>query len=273
LLVGGFVGGAVDAAEHLGFLPAGTSPYGREPAHEAARPAALPMPRTEVDVQPFTAVRFARGERWLRAEAVAQFTLAGFDSETAQPVDRRVAHVAADPASNRVFAITAHDFGTVAPATGEFEEIVVDPSLAFSWPRGIARDPVSGRIVVLTSHVFSRLYRFDPEAGDWERLPTELRDLPLVGLAWWPEHESFYALEIQRNEAIAPRIHRFDRQGAHLGSVPLDPPVPLGSSSPPSDGCQLVASSGGLVVMLPPDSRRGPFLIDPESGRVAIPRH
>ncbi len=106
----------------------------------------------------------------------------------------------------------------------------------------------------------------------WERLPTELRDLPLVGLAWWPAHGSFYALEIQRSESIAPSIHRFDREGAHRGSVPLGPPIPLPRSSSPSDGFQLVASSGGLVVMLPPGARRGPFLIDPDSGRVAIHR-
>lgn len=228
-------------------------------------------------VSPFRALHSA-GRPMSRSASVAEFTLAGPVLASARDVSDRVRHIAAGP--DGLFALTDHDFGAISPVTGRLVKIALDPNLeeGFSWPRGLAFDGTAQKLVILTSHGHARFYRYDPRTAAWELLPAEPRTEPLRGLAWLPETDLLYSLELPVRAEQLDRIQRFNRQGANLGALPLAPPIPL----PPNldSGFQLRASSGYLVLIVPPASRRdidtpvdGPriFAIDPETGAVLAP--
>jgi hypothetical protein len=178
--------------------------------------------------------------------------------------------------------LTSHDFGTITPSTGRFTKVEVDSSLGgFSWPKGIAIDTKTQHVIIMTSHVHNRFYTFDPRTSGWRRLPSEIRDLPLVGLTYLPADDCLYALERRAGQSALEKIHRFNVSGASLGSVELDPATPLGRTAPGS--FQLHGISDKLVVLLPPfadeddgapnlDSGSNRILVvDPVSGAVAEP--
>lgn len=101
------------------------------------QPATIPTDT----VGTFHAVYFTYGDFGPATAALARFTLAVPDYRTARDVDRAIRHVAYDGENGRYFALTAHEFGTIAPSTGRFTKVEVDPSLGdFSWPKGIAFD-------------------------------------------------------------------------------------------------------------------------------------
>jgi hypothetical protein len=232
-------------------------------------------------VESFQAVLYTPGSHGPAAASVAAFTLAGPDSSTARSTDQDVRHIAFDAEDERCFALTRHGFGTVTPSSGRFTKIEVDPSLAeFSWPKGIAYDSARGRVVIMTSHVYTRFFSYEPRTSDWQELPVELRDMPLVALAYAQEDDTLYALE-RRSRALAlETIHRFNAQGAAVGTVTLQPPIPVTEGH--DERYQLACSSGRIVLLLPPyEDKTQPevaaigrvggvriFVVEPESGRV-----
>jgi hypothetical protein len=228
-------------------------------------------------VAPFHALLVSRTGPHSATTALAEFTLAGPVIRTARDVRGGVRHVAHDARRGRTFALTRHAFGALSPASGEFIEIAVDPGLDFSWPKGLAFDPRTGLAVVVTSHVFTRFYTYDPDTSAWERLPSEIRDLPVAGLAYLPDDEVFYALDARRSGAELGALQRFNRAGALLGRLALSPVIPIAAGD--AENAQLHASSGKLVLMLPAlapsDGADAPdriFLIDPAAGTVAAHR-
>ncbi len=265
----GLAGAGLEAAERAGLLPqsagAHTADAGRAAPSSVAHARPV-FPVAEHDVEPVTALRLSGPPR-LHAEALAAFTLAGERMGSALLADSRLRHVAAAP-SGRVFALTRHDVGWLSAEAGGLVELPVDADLDFSWPSGIAVSP-SGQVLVLTSHVYTRLYRGTPDASGgatWERLPAELRDVPMVGLAWWPGDEALHALGVGRSDRVVETLHRFSAEGEWLGTTALDPPIPAPDDG---EGLQLAATGAGLLVLLPPGVGPRAFLVDPATGRVA----
>lgn len=245
-----------------------------EQAEAHVRALAFAPSRVEDDaVAPFTAIHFARTGRHSESTALAEFTLAGPIPSTARDVRGGVRQVAHDAETGRTFALTRHDFGALSPRTGEFITIAVDPSLDFSWPKGVAWDPQTQTAVVMTSHVHTEFFRYAPAVSSWEKLPSSLRDLPVTGLAYVPEQDLFYALGQPRDESELTELQRFNLAGAHLGRLVLSPPIPLAAAADAERG-QIQSSSGKLVLVLPAyaiDDPAAPdriFMVDPTSGRV-----
>ena len=199
------------------------------------------------------------------SRTLAEFTLSGPVAAGARDLDARVRHVTHDSIDDRVFAISDHKFGSVSATSGRFAEIEVDPALErLSWPHGIAFDPQEHRVYVMSSHVFTRFYRYDPRRSEWERLPGELRDLGLLGLALDPDARLLYAVA-EPEDGVVTRLERFNLEGAHVGSVELEAPVlaPDEAAKP----IQL-AYGGGQVVLILPDG--GLYAVDPSDGRLAV---
>ncbi len=249
-----------------------------EEAIRTFRPAAVAADA----VEPFPALHFTypgsgpASHGAPSSVSLADHDLAGPIAASARDVSPEVRHVATS-ADGGVFALTTHEFGAISPATGRFVEIAVDPQLEddFSWPKGLAFDPVAQRMVVLTSHVHTRFFRYDPRTSAWERLPSEHRNGSLVALAYSPADASLYALERPHGGRELTTLRRFNDQGASIGVVALDPPIPV-----PEDldaGFQLHASSGNLVLIVPPSAASGGeaaaggrlYLVDREDGDVA----
>jgi DNA-binding beta-propeller fold protein YncE len=236
-------------------------------------------------IAPFTAIEFVHGDHYPRSAALAQFTLNGPETESARNIDAKIRHVAYDHENDRCFALTTHDFGTITPSSGRFTKIEVDSSLGdFSWPKGLALNTKENKVIIMTSHVYTRFYVYDPRASDWEQLPSEIRDLPLSSLAYSPDDNSLYALEDETRSRSLNRIHRFNTQGASLGSAVLQPAIPMASRT--ESPLQLHWSSKMLVLLLPPfDSDEGipaqPALtgtgnrllaVEPATGTVFVPQ-
>jgi hypothetical protein len=231
----------------------------------------------------FHAVLHTPGVYGPQAASVASFTLAGQDRATARDTDKDVRHIAFDTVNERYFALTGHDFGTITPSSGRFTKIEVDPSLDdFSWPKGIAIDAERGRVVIMTSHVYTRFFTYDTQTSDWQQLPAELRDVPLVALAYAREDDALYALEVPARALALETIHRFNAQGAAVGTIALWPPIP--TSEHADERYQLVSTGGWLLLLAPPYDAGGQaavssiglvdgmriFAIDPETGRVMV---
>lgn len=238
---------------------------------------------TQDALDPFLALHFAHGKNAPRAASLARFTLQGPDYGTARDVDTELRHVVHDGNNERFFALTRHDFGTITPSTGRFTGIEVDPTLdEFAWPKGIAFDAAEQAVIVMTSHVYTRFYRYDPRTSDWAQLPSRIRDLSLVALAYSPDENCLYALEHEYGDAALRNVHRFNGRGANLGGFTLNPPIPIVRRQ--TDSFQLQYSSGKLVVLLPPleidlDADAQPsvggggnriFAIDPRDGQVSV---
>lgn len=271
-------------------LLGGAAIHGREQAEAKRRErqqlesAFQPASIAPSAVAGFHALHFTLGDTGPRAAAVARFTLAGPEANSARDTDRTVRHAAFDAEGQRWFALTAHEFGTLSSTSGRFTKIDVDPALTdFAWPKGVAYDAVNKQVYVLTSHVHTHFFRYDPNTSAWERLPTEIRDLPLVGLAHSARDGSLYALELPSSAMALRRVHRFNSAGASLGAVELWPPIPLSDGY--EDLLQIAESDGRLVVLLPPAELRALrvaqgataaapnriFVIDPASGQVFRP--
>ena len=262
-------------------LVTGTAIHGRAQAErERAELDALiegfqPEEWTEGPLEPFVALQFTRTGGHANAATLAYFTADGPGSETARSVDTRIRQVAHDVVHDRYFALTDHEFGTITPSSGQFTAVEVDPTVGgFHWPKGLALDSKRGRVVVMTSHVTTELFTFDTRTSDWRRLPTSIRDLPLVGLAYSPEEDLLYAVEHRSSDPAIRRIHRFNPEGASLGAIELDPAVPLAPGD--RDGLQLQFSSGRLIIMLPPGGAEfrpaaGLLAVRPGTGQVLVP--
>jgi hypothetical protein len=235
-------------------------------------------------IDAFHAVHFMYDGRRPRSASLAQFTLSGPDLGVARDIDKDVRHVAFDAENERYFALTSHAFGTITPSSGRFTEVQVDPSLGdFSWPKGIAFDRTRRQVYVMTSHVYTRFYRFDPRTSDWQSLPTEIRDLTLAALAHSATEDCLYGLEHRYGDTALTRIHRFNDSGANIGSIDLEPAIPVPDG--PEAAYQLHESGGMLVLVLPPfDLGRGHpgeaeaaptesrvFVVDPATGNVLLP--
>jgi hypothetical protein len=135
----------------------------------------------------------------------------------------------------------------------------------------------------MTSHVYTRFYRFDPRTSDWQTLPTEVRDLSLAALAYSATEDCLYGLEHRYGDSALTRIHRFNDAGANLGSIVLEPAIPVPDG--PESVYQLHESGGKLVLVLPPlDIDRGNrdqgetapagtrvLVVDPATGQVLQP--
>jgi hypothetical protein len=136
-------------------------------------------------------------------------------------------------------------------------------------------------VYVMTSHVSTQFYRFDPDSSAWQRLPAEIRGLPIVGLTYLASDGCLYALEYESGDRALRRIQRFNTEGASLGAVDLHPVVPVGS-----EGLfQLQTSGDRLILILPPlatepvrtatpagaSTGNRTFVVDPKSGEVFVP--
>jgi hypothetical protein len=235
-------------------------------------------------IDPFHAVHFMYDGSRPRSASLARFTVAGPDLGMARDIDKDVRHVAFDAENERYFALTSYAFGTITPSSGRFTEVQVDPSLGdFGWPKGIAFDRARRQVYVMTSHVYTRFYRFDPRTSDWEALPTEIRDISLVALAYSATEDCLYGLEHRYGDTVLSRIHRFNDAGANLGAIALHPAIPVPDG--PETAFQLQESDGKLVLVLPPLDlgRRRPdegqtvpgknrvFVVDPTTGEVLQP--
>lgn len=236
------------------------------------QPAAIPSG----DLDAFHALHFTWGGFGPATAAVARFTGAGPDLDSVRDTDRGVRQVTFDLEHERTWALTAHEFGSIEPASGRFTKITVDPAVGdFSWPKGIAFDPRDESVLVMTSHVYTLFYRFAPRTSEWERLPAEIRDLPLVALTYAPLDGCLYALEFRSSERALRRLQRFNTKGASLGPIELHPAVPVPDRA--DEGLQLVTSGEKLVLILPPlpDGRPGAasrtYVVDPRTGEVFAP--
>jgi hypothetical protein len=223
-----------------------------------------------VSVAPFKAIHFVQA-----SAAAADFTLAGPVASSALNIDDRVRHIVHDPKSGLYYGITQHEFGIVGPTSREFEEIPVDPSLDrdFSWPKGLAMDPATGEIIILTSHVDSDFFVYLPATRVWKKVPTGIRGRSFVALTYSPEEQVFYALEDPRGAAITS-LQRFNRAGADLGALPIQPAIPLARGQ--DERVQMAFSFGKVVPIVPPDAAGqgsdavGIYAIDPRHVRVSI---
>jgi hypothetical protein len=188
-----------------------------------------------------------------------------------------------DTSKDRYYALTTHEFGRIFLDGGRFAEIEVDPSVGdFGWPKGLAFDSSRGQVVIATSHVFTRFYRYGPDDSRWERMSPEIRDFPLVALTYSPDEDCLYALTRRSGDRALREIYRFNATGASLGSIKLDPPVPVPDET--GDPFQLHFSSGKLILVLPPlpvDVARAAGIqrptedkrivaVDPAAGEVAV---
>lgn len=231
-----------------------------------------PAPIAAGEVGPFHALHFTWGTFGPATAAVARFSGAAPEVSSARDTDRGIRQVAVDARRARTWAITAHDFGAIDPATGRFTKIDVDPAAGdFAWPKGIVVDPGDGSVLVMTSHVFTEFFRYEPESGAWVRLPVEIRDLPLVALAA-SSTDGLYALERRAGDRALRRLQRFNAAGASLGPIELHPAIPIADRS--DEGFQLHAAGDKLVLLLPPMDPAGPnraLVVDPSSGEVFEP--
>lgn len=225
----------------------------------AFRPGTIPA----ADVADFHALHLVSASPEPASAAVARFTGAALDAASARDTDRRLRQLAVDPAGPRYWGVTAQEFGDIDAASGRFTAVPVAPDLDFSWPQGVAFDAVTGEVVVMTSHVYTRFYRFTPATATWRRLPAELRDVPVVGLA--ALDGVFYAVEYRPRDLSLRRLQRFNHEGASLGPIELTPPVPVPDGAEPR--LQLQPAGTALVLMLPD----GLFVIDPRTGTVRVP--
>ena len=225
----------------------------------AFRPGTMPA----AEVAAFHALHLVPPFPEPASAAVARFTGAALDAASARDTDRRLRHLAVDPSGPRYWGLTAQEFGAIDADSGRFTAVAVEPALDFSWPQGVAFDAAAGEVVVMTSHVYTRFYRFDPVTASWRRLPAELRDVPVIGLA--ASDDGFYAVEYRPSDLSLRRLQRFNHEGASLGPIDLAPPIPVPDGAEPR--LQLQPAGSGLVLMLPD----GLFVIDPRTGTVRVP--
>lgn len=225
----------------------------------AFRPGTIPA----AEVAEFHALHLVSAFPEPASAAVARFTGAALDAASARDTDRRLRHLAVDPSGPRYWGLTAQEVGAIDAGSGRFAAVEVEPALEFSWPQGVAFDAAAGDVVVMTSHVDTRFYRFTPATAAWRRLPAELRDVPVTGLA--AIDGVFYAVEYRPRDLSLRRLQRFNREGASLGPIELVPPVPVADGAEPS--LQLQTAGTALVLMLPD----GLFVIDPRTGTVRVP--
>lgn len=261
-------------------LLTGTAIHGRAQAErdrverEALAEGFRPEDLGDVDVEPFLALHFTETSGRPIAATLADFTSAGPGDRSSRAVDSRVRHVAHDPALDRHFALTEHEFGSLAAEDGTFHAIQVDAEAGeFHWPKGIAYDSRRNRITILTSHVETGLWSYEPEVSRWRRLPVPIRGLPLLGLAYSDDRDRLYAVEHRTSDLAIRRMHRFNAEGALLGSIDLDPPVPVRFDR--RKELQLAYSSGFVVLILPPEddaTARLLLFVDPSDGRVRMDR-
>ncbi len=224
-------------------------------------------------VEPFTAVRFERRGIFPKSASLTRFTSFGPETTDGMEIDVDVRHIAHDGQGDRYFAVTDREFGSIAPATGRFTPIALDPPVEFFNPVGVAFDTTRGVAIVVTAGRYRRFLRYDPNRSTWDRLPGKASYVPLTGLVHVPEEDCLYALERPAGTRLLETIHRFSVEGKSQGSVILDPPIPV----PLLDGgsYRVHHSSGRLVLLLPPltpdqDEPDRIFLVDPASGAVSI---
>lgn len=245
-------------------------PENRQVLEDTFRPGVLPA----VQVGSFHAIHSARTGGASTTAAVARFAAASLDAASARDIDRSVHHVVFDPEGQRYWGLTTHDFGAVNASDGRFTRIAPDRAVGdFSWPTGLAFEASTRRVYIATSHVYTRFYRFDARASRWERLPSELRDHPIVGLAHLTSDGCLYALEHRPGDRMLRRLQKFNTEGASLGAVELLPAVPIGD--PIDLRVQLVATADALVLLLPPVETSPAvgrlLVIDPATGAVRVP--
>lgn len=232
-----------------------------------------PEPIDKGALDPFMALHFVP-----QSPAVAEFTLAGPNLKTAFSVDPSVRHVIYDSKRKRYYALTAHEFGAIDPSTGKFAAVEIDAVTRpdFSWPTGLAMNPGTGEVIILSSHVDNKYFVFEPETGQWRKIPAGRGYQPLLALAYSPDDEFLYALEEPKNASVSA-LRKFNLSGADLGSLTLAPAIPVTKGQ--SGTFQLVYSAGRLVLIAPPlvDAKQGSaggvriFAIDPKNGTVFIP--
>lgn len=221
-------------------------------------------------VAPFKAVYVVGDGSLRRSAAVADFKLDGPVVSSALNIDERVRHIIHEPQSGRYYGITQHEFGVVHPESRQFEEIAVDPSLErdFSWPKGLALDPATGEVIVLTSHVDTDFFIFAPAAKRWKNVATGIRGRSFVAMTYDPGTQMFYLMEETRGAAVR-ELHRFNRSGASIGPLALNPPIP---ASRQRDANPQMAVSSGTIILLLPRERANPSIlaVEPESGVVLV---
>jgi hypothetical protein len=230
------------------------------------------MPASAVGT--FHAVHFTGTGLMPTAATIARFAHASLDAASARDTDRAIRHVVFDGQGHRYWGLTTHNFGAVSPADGRFTPVAPSPAVGdFSWPTGIAFDASTGLVYIATSHVYTRFYRFDPRASRWEQLPSELSDLPILGLAHLASDGCLYAVERQTGDRMLRRLRRFNTEGASLGAVDLRPPIPIPDAI--DARVQLVATEDALVLLLPPvdasSTSSRVVVVDPATGIVRAP--
>lgn len=229
-----------------------------EAVEEQERSAALEKQIDEYVVQtididavsPFAALHYTTPTA--SQASLAAFNLLGPIASSAQSVESGVRQVAYDNRDKRFFSVKDHAFGSISSKTGRFSEIAVDSSIErLSWPKGVAYDSGSHQVVILTSHVFTRFYHYDPRKSEWALLPAEHRDFPVEALTYASDDETLYTIDASSDDQIE-RLHRFNRNGAHVGTIQLEVPIVLPKNvAVPS---QLHYSSGHLM-LIPPDGK------------------
>lgn len=248
----------------------------RRAAEEAQVRAAFTPERVDPGaIEPFKAIHFVYHGGSSTSTAAADFTLAGPLRNTALNIDERIRHIVFEPRNDRYYGLTQHEFGIVHPGERTFEEIAPDPALEqdFSWPKGLAIDPASGEFIILTSHVDTDLFVYGPESRAWKKIPTGIRGRSFIALAYSPEDQIFYLLEDSDGPAISS-LQRFNRSGADLGPLKINPAIPVGRNH--GEHSQMTYRSGRIVLIIPPDpaAKDGAteatiFAIDPRDGRVS----
>ncbi len=219
-------------------------------------------------IAPFEALHALSPEADLNTVVLTTFTLDGADLAKGISIDSRIQDIAVT--SDRCYAITDHDIGTLSRRSGQFVTInlkTVFPD--FGWPSGIAYDGENQRIVVITSHVYNRFYAYSTATGEWTQLGQGNRGTKLQGLTFDGDRRALFSIVEPTQDSKVSRLAWFSLTGSLVGYFGLRPEIPIadGSRGPL---LQINAVSGHLILIVPhhSNSKMAIYAIDPDTGEV-----
>ncbi len=220
----------------------------------------------------FVAARPAEGAR---AYQVGVFDLRGPDESTLRPVDTACDWVALDTRRQQHYCASWRGV-TVVDLERELTTRLPDDDDNFAHLAGIVYDEPRDRVLVTANTgAGGFVFAYSPSEGRWREL-FEL-NTHARALAASAEADELYVIPKDASFSRLSSVHRYNLEGASLGEILLDPPLPLGERGPGSgDGeIQLVWSGDWLVVVLTEKPERGQsilpvemFAIEQASGKV-----
>jgi len=222
---------------------------------------------------PFPAIHLVPTSQSSWSASIAKFSGQGPTASALvpliQPSIYPISHLAIDFSKPSVYAMTTHSVGRIAPATGEFIELGVDPAVGKpSRPSAIAFDSKQGLLLIAAR---STGYSYNPSTGEWKRLEG-LKDDNIVALEYVEDLGVVYGLRSKPGGRQVTKLIRVSPDGSLLEEKALSMPIPVGIY--PHTMAQLCHTGDELIVVVSATSERGAtepchqtlFSIDPSSG-------